>query len=597
MARTDDLRNYLTDVANSIRTKKGTTDKIIAENFDNEINGISGGLEINGIIKEYQVAAGENVSAGDFVEFVGDNYTKYTPVGNSVELDLSESVHETIHYSSDYTIGYLDLCCKEIPNNRVFISYFGTKRLHTNSGGVVSTIYEKCVILDFSNNNITIGTPLLVHELTDNGDSSMPSSELVANNFVDLGEGKIFFLSCDFEKYTSADSSVGERWGTRLCGQACDCGESGTEMNVTQKVALDGYYIDTSYPVLVTNKPSSHGNDSHYHDVAVFFNKDYYSGSTIGRIEYAGSFSIYANSSTFATFFSPTVTQLSSLDRKTNFAGIQLQNGNIMLYNGDNEVMLIDFPQYDVNILVPWKKLEMDSDFPIQDGVSYLSKSGISYTPIEYSPNKVAIITSYNNSFNYDINNFYTKFFVFRIVDCESNDTMLNHSYTPEIIGTNNYAMKALFTGSSRFYYNSINKEFLFVTTGDEMGRKVKFFQCSFNGQTEQIDKVVEQFVDFGLNIDNTDNNSDNIVFVPLNGDFNNLLVGHDVAQYDKTSIVNYFGFSRVIGSPATSETTVSNIIKKAQRIGNYSCGVAKTIGTAGEMVQVYVPSVQVANT
>lgn len=40
MARVDSLNNFLTDVANSIRTKKGTTDAILASDFDAEIESI-----------------------------------------------------------------------------------------------------------------------------------------------------------------------------------------------------------------------------------------------------------------------------------------------------------------------------------------------------------------------------------------------------------------------------------------------------------------------------------------------------------------------------------------------------------------------------
>lgn len=45
MARTDSLSNFLTDVANAIKTKKETTDNILAQNFDTEIASIvSGGI-------------------------------------------------------------------------------------------------------------------------------------------------------------------------------------------------------------------------------------------------------------------------------------------------------------------------------------------------------------------------------------------------------------------------------------------------------------------------------------------------------------------------------------------------------------------------
>lgn len=50
MARIDNLNNFLTDVADSIRTKKGTTDLISPSNFDTEIESIETG---GGDISEY----------------------------------------------------------------------------------------------------------------------------------------------------------------------------------------------------------------------------------------------------------------------------------------------------------------------------------------------------------------------------------------------------------------------------------------------------------------------------------------------------------------------------------------------------------------
>ena len=47
MARTNTLGNFLTDVADAIRKKKGTTDTILASNFDTEIASIESGVDIN----------------------------------------------------------------------------------------------------------------------------------------------------------------------------------------------------------------------------------------------------------------------------------------------------------------------------------------------------------------------------------------------------------------------------------------------------------------------------------------------------------------------------------------------------------------------
>ena len=43
MGRTDTLGNFLTDVATAIRNKKGTTDTIVASDFDTEIESIESG--------------------------------------------------------------------------------------------------------------------------------------------------------------------------------------------------------------------------------------------------------------------------------------------------------------------------------------------------------------------------------------------------------------------------------------------------------------------------------------------------------------------------------------------------------------------------
>ena len=63
MARTDTLGNFLTDVADAIREKKGTTDAILASNFDTEIASIESGVDINEYLSD-TITKGSSSSGG-----------------------------------------------------------------------------------------------------------------------------------------------------------------------------------------------------------------------------------------------------------------------------------------------------------------------------------------------------------------------------------------------------------------------------------------------------------------------------------------------------------------------------------------------------
>ena len=67
MARTDNLTNFLTDVADSIRAKTGKTDEIKASSFDTEIASIETGGGTGGDLREYfdeQLPNGSSTGAG-----------------------------------------------------------------------------------------------------------------------------------------------------------------------------------------------------------------------------------------------------------------------------------------------------------------------------------------------------------------------------------------------------------------------------------------------------------------------------------------------------------------------------------------------------
>lgn len=75
MARTDNLKNYLTDVANAIREKTNTTDKIKASEFDDKIKGISGASEQ----WEWALDNVINFGSANPTFFRGNTYLKVLP--------------------------------------------------------------------------------------------------------------------------------------------------------------------------------------------------------------------------------------------------------------------------------------------------------------------------------------------------------------------------------------------------------------------------------------------------------------------------------------------------------------------------------------
>lgn len=73
MARTDTLPHFLTDVADAIRTKKGTQGTIQASDFDTEIENLPSGGNITTITDINNMLA----SFEDYLDTLVDNYTAY----------------------------------------------------------------------------------------------------------------------------------------------------------------------------------------------------------------------------------------------------------------------------------------------------------------------------------------------------------------------------------------------------------------------------------------------------------------------------------------------------------------------------------------
>ena len=83
MARTNTLGNFLTDVADAIREKKGTTDTILASNFDTEIANIESGVDINEYLSD-TITKGDS-SSGGWLKTIIKLRSPLTIEGNSAE--------------------------------------------------------------------------------------------------------------------------------------------------------------------------------------------------------------------------------------------------------------------------------------------------------------------------------------------------------------------------------------------------------------------------------------------------------------------------------------------------------------------------------
>ena len=118
MARIDTLSNFLTDVADSIREKTGNTEPIACEDFDTEIESISGGSSIR-LPSEFQEV--------EYIEGTGTQYinTQYKPNQNT----KTEISFETINLSETFVpfgtraSGQLDYVLGINFNSKNYIQY------------------------------------------------------------------------------------------------------------------------------------------------------------------------------------------------------------------------------------------------------------------------------------------------------------------------------------------------------------------------------------------------------------------------------------------------------------------------------------------
>lgn len=185
MARIDNLNNFLTDVATSIKNKAGLTE-ITPANFDTAINNISTGLEPQGLLQEYYVAAGKNITPGTFVEFVNGiagTTTGATPMVN-IGPDMGSATASYINSARHYAT--------QLANNKVL--------LVTNVGRYTGETVVVAVGLTFQNSRVTLTNSIIVGFGEFTGVLAVPYTE-------DIGAALVGDNGC-FVKFTGNTLSV-----------------------------------------------------------------------------------------------------------------------------------------------------------------------------------------------------------------------------------------------------------------------------------------------------------------------------------------------------------------------------------------------------
>lgn len=194
MARTDNLNNFLTDVADAIREKKGITDKIKASDFDNEIASIEAG----GVTPSGEINITENGTydvtnyASAVVEVVSSSGGKYTP--------KAISFRDYTGTDLNYELGNLDTSLLTSAKNMFYgcsnlISIDLSKKDFTNVTDIQGMFYNNSKLQNASIPDLSSGKITSMRAMF-RGCSSLTKIDLSKLNTANITSMEEIFYDC-----------------------------------------------------------------------------------------------------------------------------------------------------------------------------------------------------------------------------------------------------------------------------------------------------------------------------------------------------------------------------------------------------------------
>lgn len=175
MAKTDNLTDFLTDLANTIRTKKGTSGTINAQNFSSEIASISSGTDVS----DTTATAGDVLSGKDFYLANGTKTSgSITTYSGSTSITPTTS-QQTISTSGKYVAS--DITVGAIPNN-----YKDTTNADATAGDI---LYGKVAVNGSGDVTGTIQTYSGATTITENGIVATAGKYLTSDLTVSVSGG------------------------------------------------------------------------------------------------------------------------------------------------------------------------------------------------------------------------------------------------------------------------------------------------------------------------------------------------------------------------------------------------------------------------